>query len=71
VKLLNNPKLSKSMYLYVRVCVCVARQWWAVAMQQQFGVAKICESQIITMDMHLILWSTRATLGISASKVYG
>jgi hypothetical protein len=27
-----------------------------------------CESEITTMDTHLVLWSTRATPGISASK---
>jgi hypothetical protein len=31
------------------------------------GVAKFGESEIATVDTHLVLWSTRATPGISAS----
>jgi hypothetical protein len=44
-----------------RLCVCCKEAG------QHFGVAKICESEFATMDTHLVLWSTRATPGISAS----
>jgi hypothetical protein len=37
---------------------------------QQLRVSKFCESEMATKDTHLVLWSTRATPGISASVIY-
>jgi hypothetical protein len=33
-------------------------------------VSKFCESEMATKDTHLVLWSTRATPGISTSPEY-
>jgi hypothetical protein len=40
---------------------------WAFRNGQQLRVSKFCESEMATKDTHLVLWSTRATPGISAS----
>jgi hypothetical protein len=41
---------------------------WNLKPAQQLRVSKFCESEMATKDTHLVLWSTRATPGISASS---
>jgi hypothetical protein len=42
---------------------------WNFKPAQQLRVSKFCESEMAIKDTHLVLWSTRAMLGISASNI--
>jgi hypothetical protein len=42
---------------------------WNFKPAQQLRVSKFCESEMATKDTDLVLWSTRATPGISASNI--
>jgi hypothetical protein len=61
VKLLNNPKLAQN------VLKRLNKKNETEPESLNTGVAKFGE--IATVDTHLVLWSTRATPGISASHL--
>jgi hypothetical protein len=65
--LLGNDIYIRSSCFWGGMCVCVCLFVCCYEAGQQLRVSKICESEMATKDTHLVLPSTRATPGISAS----